>query len=119
MAKLKTLVIKRSLWRRGDKGVGSPILLNDSGFMCCLGFDAVACGVPEDAILRVGTPGGIWMVDQVPKSYLRRRKSKNGRKAVDDAIEANDRIGISESTRELKVRAALKKLGWDRVRFVD
>lgn len=65
--KAKVLVIDRRKWRRGGDGVmcmlndkfGGTALLNDRGKMCCLGFDAKACGVPRSIILKEGMPDDV------------------------------------------------------------
>lgn len=56
----RTLVIDRKIWLRGHadgKGkVTKPVMLNKDGNQCCLGFDAIACGVSKKSILNIGTP---------------------------------------------------------------
>ena len=51
----RKLVIDRSRWARGGIN-GDPRLLNKDGCMCCLGFLALACGIPEDDIRDKGEP---------------------------------------------------------------
>jgi hypothetical protein len=45
------LVIDRARWGQG------ALKRIDSGKMCCLGFLAVACGVPEDELFFTGISG--------------------------------------------------------------
>ena len=121
--KRKTFVIKRSLWRRGGdgeakKGFGNTQLLNKQGLMCCLGFEALGCGLTEEMIFERSGPVSVLPCD-IPKSYYRRSNSKKGGAAILEAIMANDNNGLTEPEREIAVRAALKKLGWYTVRFID
>jgi hypothetical protein len=56
------VVIDRSKWRTGlyskNRTGKSPVrLLNQEGFMCCLGFICKAAGVSEDNLLNVDAPG--------------------------------------------------------------
>lgn len=119
------LVIDRSRWRRGgskfDGQFGRTHLLNNKGMMCCLGFDALACGVLKKDIFEVANPvdvGG----EKVPDAYINTRGWKRGsveEYAVQNAISANDDQYLSEPEREIKIRGYLMKLGWKDVVFVD
>lgn len=56
---MKKITIDRSKWRRGgdnQKDAGETCLLNNEGFMCCLGFISLAEGFAEDEILGAGEP---------------------------------------------------------------
>jgi hypothetical protein len=58
------VTIDRSKWRTGlynisASGHGHTYLLNDEGFMCCLGFCSLAAGVPESEILNQPLPNFI------------------------------------------------------------
>jgi hypothetical protein len=128
----KVLTIDRATWRRGgdkeDKFKGRTMLLNEQGFMCCLGFDALACGVTKADILDQGDPSDIcyWnddgdlVPDRIPEGYRNRVEDSSSRNPnpVHDAIKANDDENLDEPTREARVREALIKLGWDDVVFV-
>lgn len=140
----RTLTIDRSKWRRGgsdrDTIQGTTALLNHRGFMCCLGFDAIACGVPEAAIMGVGEP-----IDVLTSGYdIPGRYKANTRfpgitphttEFVDydegeqhriydqsatilDAMSFNDDPAIEDSERESLIRETLMKLGWADVVFV-
>ncbi len=142
--KLKVLTIQRSKWRcggsehisaheAGRRGAGVSRLLNDEGFMCCLGFDAVACGLPPTRILGVIDPESMATVSPLsvqpplPVRYIRRRlvKSAYSWRTYDNspiirrAMVINDDEGLTHAQRERKLRPVLKELGYDRVRFVD
>lgn len=81
------LVIDRSKWRTGDAGPdatgqGPTALLNDQGFMCCLGFYSRACGYtdeeiqgacePSDILALTGpTQDGFYVIDnRFPDAFL-------------------------------------------------
>lgn len=133
MAKKRVLVINRAKWRRGGdtptlvEKYGDTMLLNEKGFMCCLGFDAVALGIPKYQLESCGNPSDI-IVKKPNSVYVTTRletvehgdgsKGYVDVKAVKEAVEANDVNGISLRTREARVRKALKKLGWAKVEFV-
>jgi len=53
------LTIDRSKWHRGRGGVMSYLLSHYDGKMCCLGFLALACGVPKDMIRGIRSPLGL------------------------------------------------------------
>lgn len=110
----KVLTIERAKWRRGGPcgiGSGPTALLNDSGFMCCLGFDALACGLSEAQIRGFQFP---FEVPTDRQDYRRSRTSS----AINEALAANDDDGISEVVREVRVREALLTFGYHDVVFV-
>jgi hypothetical protein len=127
---MNILTIDRSKWRRGgsmDYELRGPTrLLNEKGYMCCLGFDALACGLtpddirnaidPETMHTRFANEGKV-----LPVGYAEKRVRDDGRLslAAGSAVRANDDDLISEDQRELRVRDALLNLGWDDVVFVD
>lgn len=55
---VKSFEIDRSKWYRGRGSMGS-YLLNGYGQMCCLGFYALACGLPEEEIRIVEEPSSV------------------------------------------------------------
>lgn len=122
MSEKKVLTIERAKWRRGgDRDVdlkvfGETALLNEKGYMCCLGFDARARGVPKSAIRYVGEPAEVEGESRVCRKYVDWAARHDG--DISDAIGINDASKITEPERERRVRAALIKLGWDDVVFV-
>jgi len=52
--KLVDVVVKRSKWFRGQ-GANESYLLGTDGLMCCMGFAALAQGVPKERILNYQT----------------------------------------------------------------
>jgi len=60
----QTFTIDCNTWRCGDNGKyklgeGNTALLNDEGFMCCLGQVALQLDVHEADLLGVGEPEGV------------------------------------------------------------
>lgn len=60
----QTFTIDCNTWRCGDDGKyklgeGNTALLNDKGFMCCLGQVALQLDVHEADLLGVGEPEGV------------------------------------------------------------
>jgi len=131
---MRELVIKRSEWRRGamlqdhDKW-GSVALLNDRGKMCCLGFDALACGVPIDAIRGFTSPEEVpfeCLEPDVTKRYAKGRVREgsfgiyHNSDFVNEAMEINDDSTISDEQREARLIPLLKRIGgYDKVTFID
>jgi hypothetical protein len=129
------LTIQRSKWRRGGDrgwsrdsqiGSGPTRLLNDEGFMCCLGFDALACGLTEDQIRNRHYPSSLVSVGAVAEDsdYAKTRTKERDHRRDDSeaaaaAANANDDRDLSEPNREQAVRTHLIALGWDDVVFVD
>ena len=121
----KVLVIERKKWRRGagedngcekrGLGKGPVTLLNDKGYMCCLGFDARAWGFTPKQIRGLGRPDDI-PVDETPEDYAKTHTRTIW--LVDKAIEINDDSTLTEEQREEKLIPILKKLsGYTKVIF--
>jgi hypothetical protein len=58
---VKQLILDYSKWRCGDDGenkigTGTTALLNDQGFMCCLGQWCHQLGAPLEELLNLGEP---------------------------------------------------------------
>lgn len=118
----KVLTIQRSKWRRG--GASGTYLLASDGMMCCLGFDALACGLPAARIERVAEPYDIVGKDDF-EEYAKSPRffDDDGyvsqSELVHRAIDINDGAYDSEAEREAALIPVLKALGWDDVVFVD
>jgi len=61
MDKPKKLILDYSKWRCGmdggnSLGYGETALLNNKGFMCCLGQFGKQCGVPDNELFERGDP---------------------------------------------------------------
>jgi hypothetical protein len=132
------LTIHRATWRRGGEPLprrqaqGPTCLLNELGFMCCLGFDAVAMGVDRELLLGVGEPSELVEPYElrVPHQYLESprfgvhpREEDEDRDhyyettLVREAIAINDDCDLTDAEREAKLRPILMQLGWEDVVF--
>lgn len=127
---MKILTIVRSQWYRGHR-FGSYLLRAADGKMCCLGFDAIACGLDKEMIEQIGNPYEVvvdWH-DALPPEYLSstrfdRVDNYNGEttqaQIINEAIQINDDEHISDEEREAKLIPLLKRIGgYDDVVFVD
>jgi hypothetical protein len=145
---VSVLTIERAKWRRGGTGkrpddkveaigaldieFGPTLLLNDKGLMCCLGFDALACGLSADQIVGAGEPSDIKTLkvyDEEADEYIPREDLSpallkyydtriNHGAIVEKAIAANDADGVDDAERESEIRQLLHRLGWEDVVFV-
>jgi hypothetical protein len=125
----RVLTIDCATWRYGglaNEQNGKTALLNREGFMCCLGFDALACGLGREDILDAEEPENVRWLHADRDSALRRYKetridAHSAWAAINDAIAANDSqgFGLTFPKRCQRVRTALMKLGWDDVVFVN
>ena len=117
---MKVLTIERSKWLRGH--VEESYLRDDQGRMCCLGFDAVACGLTPEQITWIAEPSEL-DTDGLPEEYIRHRFMFD-REAVSMPIEHAIRINddssyLHDSDREAALIPVLKQLGYDDVQFID
>jgi len=115
---MKTLTIDRDRWRRGgirrNHTHGPTYLLNDEGYMCCLGFDALACGVTPYEMRGAYGPGEVTTMSD----EYRETRWRSG--VVLDAMEVNDNPNLSELERETKLIPLLKAIGgYDDVQFIN
>lgn len=99
----RRLVIDRATWRWGgddlDSKFGDTQLINKAGFKCCLGFDALACGISSKSINEVYEPCYV-----TRKSVWRDKlKKDSGRTWAYEAMELNDNGGISNAGREVNL----------------
>jgi hypothetical protein len=130
---VKILTIQRSKWRRGGgnsykvEGYGPTRLLNDRGYMCCLGFDALACGFTENNIydrtdpeslgfkgLATTRPGYAELRLDFKSAFLPKNTPP-----VQEAITINDSHHITDDEREEALHVVFRQLGYDGVVFVD
>lgn len=59
LVEMRVLTIDRTRWYRGQGDRESRLLRSKDGKMCCLGFDALACGLEEKNIIDVGFPSQV------------------------------------------------------------
>lgn len=131
MSEKRVLTIDRSKWRRGGNGgigAGVTALLNEQGFMCCLGFDAIGRGLTAGQIRDCMYPTSVVVRgrESVDSDYAKALLMRDARGVIEgdnhlarSAAEANDNKGIDDAEREALVRKNLIALGWDDVVFVD
>lgn len=126
---MRVLTIVRSRWGRGI-GFDSYLLNPYTKQMCCLGFDAIACGLTEDEIASRTSPGDFAAYlnyeppTDVQRNYFANRLNGPGgssanNKIVGKAMTINDNPDITDTEREALLIPLLKQLGWDDVVFVD
>lgn len=128
---MKTFIIKRSKWARGDKN-GPSMLLNDAGAMCCLGFFSKKLGATKGQLFDVPAPHCL------VRKLVDEGKSKAGRKwkgllrglvkgrldyveptaLAEDIMPTNDIASIDETSRERRLTEMFAKLGW-KPKFID
>ena len=115
------VVIDRSKWRTGADGEfatgkGKTSLLNDEGFMCCLGFVCKAAGVPDDNILSISLPSAtrdlsIYESD-IPNELLPTSKRNQDAKPCEylasDAVSINDNYNTLAEEKERKLLELFK-----------
>jgi hypothetical protein len=133
--KTKVLTIYRQLWYRGHGSDESRLLVtealdpNHAGQMCCLGFDALNCGLSPEEIAEREMPKAIEQVTLLKHpDYFQTRASQpvayttwmNGIATINDA-EIGDANGTrTEETREQDIRRLfIKHLGYEDVVFSD
>ncbi len=108
------LTIDRRRWRTGQEGEamtgeGITVLLNDRGYMCCLGFLALAMGAKEEQIYDVSEPDRIAM--DLPLLQKSVGVSKCNSDFAASAIQINDKIEIDATEREDKIEKLFAKNG--------
>lgn len=114
--KNKKVKINRKKWLRGmkdgDKKKKCPVLLNDEGQRCCLGFAICQIGkIKKDKILEELTPQDLdFQVS--PFSYRDENYIENS-KFTKECMGINDDEYINEKQREYKLRRKFKSKGID------
>ncbi len=107
MEKLK-FIIDRSIWRTGDEGNvatgdGNTALLNECGYMCCLGMISEQLGVDKDDLLGLGEPEELsGFLDDLSELDLLLDEHGVNTNLSDDAITINDGdLPVEEKEKEL------------------
>lgn len=95
-SKMRKFTINRAIWRCGTgdypnntHGLGGTSLLNDEGYMCCLGMVCEQVGVPKSALFESTYPTNVNLDDYQDLIHLLR----DGRSLSDlsaNAIRIND-----------------------------
>lgn len=116
------VVIDRSRWLRmtpdADEGY-QPVLLNEEGHMCCLGFCLAAAGVGERRLIGKAYPNAVYIKTPLPKSvrFLVQPYDK-GFKTESLFTSINDDEKLTEAERESRLTEEFARRGVD-VTFVD
>ncbi len=128
LKKPEVFTINRSKWVHGGERIkdilGTSELLNDCGNMCCLGFYAKACGVPEDKLSGIATPEQVragttrvpYMTTNFENKYRVNSDLASGLMSINDHEEGSDNENISLKDKEKLVRDKFKEIDV-RVRF--
>lgn len=96
---MRLLTIKRSEWYRG-KGSNFSRLVTDCGQKCCLGFEALACGVPYEELVYKPSPKCISDKFSDKINHLLDSNFKRNSEFTFAAIAINDNPTLSEAERE-------------------
>lgn len=106
---MKKFTIRRSKWRRGgiqyNNDKGQTFLLNNQGYMCCLGFATnQICRIPKKDLLEQGAPTCVF---ENKSTFTDEGGCNND--LTKRAIRINDACNISDKVREKRLTALFKK----------
>lgn len=121
---MEKLIIDRTKWRTGadgefKTGEGKTSLLNDLGFMCCLGFECLRRGLKREEILSEGDPVDVFYSTEAYQSnelaakfgsLLTDHEDEEGDKIFENSEFVNKAININDdekTTREEKEKLLL------------
>ena len=107
------LIIDRAKWRTGgyshiQTGEGGTALLNNDGFMCCLGFRCHQMGIPKKDLLGKEVPETLsknWVIPDLIDSV------GNDTDFTNTAIEINDDRDITREEREKEITEHFATIG--------
>lgn len=108
---MNIIIIDRATWRCGGEGIegyangqGKTYLLNQEGFMCCLGQYSKLNGIPNESLLGEGLPTSSWII-QGDRKGLENLVTDDGMcsQFTDEAVEANDDKYITNEEREARL----------------
>lgn len=112
------LIIDRAKWRTGAggnflTGKGNTLLLNDEGFMCCLGFRCHQMGIPKNDLLGICTPGSFSLSSRydIPDLIEEKPWGWDNSSFVEDAVKINDDMFLTPEQREKAITEHFKKIG--------
>lgn len=109
------LIIDRSKWRSGDfsnneTGEGNTLLLNQEGYMCCLGFRCHQMGIPKENLINIGSPWELSFDWDIP-DLLDEHVNYNNSDFTREAITINDDRFLTPSQREKKIKKHFATIG--------
>ena len=110
------LIINRAKWRTGgdpisiafSTGKGSTALLNNHGYMCCLGFRCHQMGIPKKELLYRTTPGSIATNWDIPDLLDSRG---NNTQFTNKAVGINDDNRLTSEEREKSITKHFATIG--------
>ncbi len=109
---IESFEIDRATWLHGEGGYKSTLLRGD-GKMCCLGFLALACGVPEEQAKRTRTLLGL--IPEVrsflPSLFAHPQMEGRHMYLTNDLMNANDVMGLPDDVREERIADKFKEAG--------
>lgn len=99
------LIIDRAKWRTGGNnpnatGEGDTLLLNDEGFMCCLGFRCHQMGIHKNDLLNKCTPVCLSDLYNIPDLIEEKSWGWDDSEFTSKAIEFNDSKFLTPEQRE-------------------
>lgn len=108
---MKRFTVRRSKWRRGGPKnihtMGYTNLLNEQGFMCCLGFACnQICRIPKKKLLGESLPDKV--IGNESTFVDRHGVNKN---FVYTAVRINDASYINDKVREARLKKLFKENG--------
>lgn len=121
---MKTLVIDRSRWLRGNPD--ESCLLDRDGRMCCLGFYLRSCGADESDIFEIGSPAGIayeapqeagWLLTRLSRDDVHEATRADSSRCT-ALMTVNDDATWTDEQREREIAHLFSRQGIDVV-FVD
>lgn len=113
------LKIDRSKWKTGEDGsenstgLGDTQLLNDEGFMCCLGFRCLQLGIPKKDILERGEPGDVDGWEVIPDLVNHHDWGTINTEFTNKAMKINDSGKLTRKQREYRIKQHFKKVNVD------
>lgn len=111
----RTFTIDRATWRCGGYGVnqhgtGPTELLNQDGFMCCLGHIAIQCRIPAKGILDAGAP---CCIDKPTSTYEKIFVTDgHDNELANSAIRLNDKSFCAPANRERDLASLFAEHGY-------
>lgn len=117
---MRILKIDRKKWLRGEGEPLSFLLREHDGKMCCLGFDAIACGFKPEQIRGYKTlPSALGSAHELPSHYVNPNGGNHLINSVfSDLYAYNDSSRLSEGEREKHLTQLFAKLDIE-VQFHD
>lgn len=121
---MREFIIDRSKWKAGgfhtknEIGIGPTCLLNESGYMCCLGQISRQLGWPIYMIKNYASPSDAYccIKDTKVNKKILLNKEDDSEFAI-EAMKINDDSKLSNRQRESKLKSLGKKFGLD-IKFV-